>query len=61
LGDTAYGITPESVAQRAGWQTLTAVKEGRVLPFDDNLLVRYGPRILDGLEALAKILHPELF
>lgn len=61
LGDAAYGISPESVAQRAGWQTLTAVKEGRVLPFDDNLLVRYGPRILDGLESLAKILHPELF
>ncbi len=61
LGDSAYGITPESVAQRAGWQTLTAVKEGRVLAFDDNLLVRYGPRILDGLEALARILHPELF
>lgn len=61
LGDSAYGTTPESVAQRAGWQTLTAVKEGRVLPFDDNLLVRYGPRILDGLEALARILHPELF
>ena len=61
LGDSAYGITPESVAQRAGWQILTAVKEGRVLPFDDNLLVRYGPRILDGLEALARILHPELF
>ncbi len=61
LGDSAYGITPESVAQRAGWQTLTAVKEGRVLPFDDNLLLRYGPRILDGLEALARILHPELF
>lgn len=61
LGDSAYGITPESVAQRSGWQSLKAVKEGRVLPFDDNLLLRYGPRILDGLEALAKILHPELF
>jgi iron complex transport system substrate-binding protein len=61
LGDAAYGTTPESVVQRAGWQTLTAVKEGRVLPFDDNLLVRYGARILDGLEALARILHPEIF
>jgi ABC-type Fe3+-hydroxamate transport system substrate-binding protein len=31
------------------------------LPFDDNLLVRYGPRILDGLEELARIFHPEIF
>jgi len=61
LGDAAYGILPENVFQRAGWKTLKAVKEGRVFPFDDNLLVRYGPRILDGLEALAKVLHPELF
>ena len=61
LGDASYGATPEIVTQRAGWQSLTAVKEGRVLPFDDNLLVRYGPRLLDGLEALAKVLHPEFF
>jgi iron complex transport system substrate-binding protein len=60
LGDANYGTMPEMVGQRAGWQSLTAVKEGRVLPFDDNLLVRYGPRLLDGLEALAKVLHPEI-
>jgi iron complex transport system substrate-binding protein len=61
LGDANFGTTPESVAQRAGWQSLTAVQQGRVLAFDDNLLVRYGARNLDGLEALAKLLHPELF
>jgi iron complex transport system substrate-binding protein len=61
LGDSNFGTTPQMVGQRAGWQSLTAVKEGRVLPFDDNLLVRYGPRILDGLEALARALHPEIF
>ena len=61
LGDSNYGTTPEQVAKRASWQTLTAVKEGRVLPFDDNLLVRYGARLLDGLDALAKALHPEIF
>ncbi len=61
LGDAMFGTTPEMVAQRAGWQSLTAVKEGRVLPFEDNLLVRYGPRLLDGLEALAKVFHPEIF
>jgi iron complex transport system substrate-binding protein len=61
LGDSNFGTTPQMVGQRIGWQSLTAVKEGRVLPFDDNLLVRYGPRILDGLEALARALHPEIF
>lgn len=61
LGDAMWGVTPESVAQRPGWQALTAVKEGRVLPFDDNLIARIGPRQVDGLEALARILHPEAF
>ena len=61
LGDANFGTTPEMAGERTGWHSLTAVKEGRVLPFDDNLLVRYGPRLLDGLEALAKALHPEIF
>lgn len=61
LGDAMWGTTPESVAERPGWQALTAVKEGRVLPFDDNLLARIGPRQVDGLEALARLLHPEVF
>ena len=61
LGDAMWGVTPESAAQRPGWEALTAVKEGRVLPFDDNLIARIGPRQVDGLEALARILHPEAF
>ncbi len=61
LGDALYGITPESVGEREGWSTLTAIIEGKVLPFDDNLLARPGPRLIDGLEALAQIIHPEAF
>lgn len=61
LGDAAFGVTSESVAARAGWADLTAVKNGNILPFDDNLASRPGPRLVDGLEQLAKLLHPELF
>jgi iron complex transport system substrate-binding protein len=61
LGDSAYGITPESVATRPGWNGLSAVINNHVFPFDDNLVSRPGPRLVDGLEALAKVLHPELF
>jgi cobalamin transport system substrate-binding protein len=62
LGDAALGgITPEQVAARAGWNSLSAVKNSRVLPFDDNTVSRPGPRLVDGLETLAKLLHPELF
>ena len=61
LGNAMWGVTPESVAKRAGWGSLTAVANGIVLPFDDNLIARIGPRQVDGLEALAKIFHPDLF
>lgn len=62
LGDYTWGgVTPEDVAKRAGWETLTAVKDGNVYTFDDNLVSRPGPRMVDGLEAMAKLLHPELF
>ena len=62
LGDYTWGgVTPEMVQARPGWETLTAVKNGQVFTFDDNLVSRPGPRLVDGLEALAKLLHPDLF
>ncbi len=61
LGDAAYGETPEKVAQRPGWSALTAAQTGQVFPFDDNLVSRPGPRLVDGLEAMAKLLHPDVF
>ena len=61
LGDSAYGVTAEQVAQRPGWDAIQAVKDGRVLPFDDDLVSRPGPRMVDGLEAMAKLIHPEVF
>jgi iron complex transport system substrate-binding protein len=61
LGDSMWGVTPEAVASRPGWENLSAVKNGQVVPFEDNLVSRPGPRLVDGLEQLAKLLHPELF
>jgi iron complex transport system substrate-binding protein len=62
LGDSVWGgVTPEAVAQRPGWEKLAAVQSQQVYPFDDNLVSRPGPRLVDGLEALAKLLHPGVF
>lgn len=60
LGDSAFGVTVESIGQRAGWEELTAVKNNSIFPFDDNLASRPGPRLVDALEALLAILHPDL-
>ena len=56
LGDAAYGVTKESVISRAGWDTLSAVMNNRIYPFDDNLVSRPGPRLVDALEQLSKLL-----
>ncbi len=61
LGDSMWGVTPESVIGRAGWETIPAVVSDKIYPFDDNLISRPGPRLVDGLEQLAKLLYPELF
>ncbi len=61
LGDSMWGVTAESLSSRPGWDGLTAVKEGSIFPFDDNLVSRPGPRLVDGLEQLARLLHPEQF
>lgn len=61
LGDSMWGVTPEAVLGREGWSTIAAVQNNQIFPIDDNLISRPGPRLVDGLEALAKILHPDLF
>lgn len=61
LGDSMWGVTPESVLARAGWEGLDAVKNNQIFAFDDNLVSRPGPRLVDGLEQLAKLLHPDAF
>lgn len=62
LGDYTWGgITPEDIAARPGWEVIAAVQNKQVYTFDDNLVSRPGPRMVDGLEALAELLHPELF
>ncbi len=44
-----------------GYKDLTAVKEGRLIEIENELLDIQGPRTAEGVLALAKILHPELF
>ena len=44
-----------------GWQQFTAVRAGRVFAIDGNsLLNRSGPRLIESLELLARLIHPEL-
>ncbi len=47
------------VSSRLGWQGIAAVRAGRVYDrLDPDLLVRPGPRVVDGIVALERVLHP---
>ena len=61
IATTGSMATPGQIAKRSGFSGLKAVKDGRVYVIDDNLLVRPGPRLVDGLEQLAQMIHPEVF
>ncbi len=61
LGDSNYGVTAADVAGRPGWEDLSAVLNSQVIEFNDDLGARPGPRLVDGLEQLAEIFHPERF
>lgn len=59
LGDAAYGVCPTDLVTRAGWSGITAVSDGNVRPVDDIIVTRPGPRLGEGLAALALAIHPE--
>ena len=43
------------------WKSIPAVKQGRIYTIDSDVIDRPSPRIVDGLEAIGRILHPEAF
>ena len=48
--------------ERSGWDSIPAVRDGRVFAVDGSAYFnRSGPRLVNGLEILAEIIHPELF
>jgi len=53
--------TIDDVTSRTGWNSVDAVKNDDIYTIDDNILSRPGPRIVDALEQLAEMIHPELF
>jgi iron complex transport system substrate-binding protein len=54
LADTkCCGITADTVAERPGWDQLTAVRNGDVVELDDDIASRWGPRVVDLLETIS--------
>jgi iron complex transport system substrate-binding protein len=59
-GSGAEISAPEATEFWNTWQVLPAIKNHRVHMFDSALWFRPGPRIAEGVERLARLLHPTL-
>lgn len=44
-----------------GWEKLPATKSGQIYAGNTQLFSRSGPRLVDGVEVLVRILHPDVF
>ncbi len=54
LACTVYcSTTPESVAARPGWENLKAVTNVRIVALNDDVVSRWGPRLVDFVESIA--------
>jgi iron complex transport system substrate-binding protein len=62
---TTYGYYVENPAEgvlnRAGWAEVPAVKNEQVFDVNNDTVTRPGPRLIDGVETLAKLIYPEIF
>lgn len=61
IGDHTEQVTPEEIAGRPGWKVLSAVKTGRMVAVNPDLVNRAGPRVVDGFEMVVRAIHPEVF
>ena len=46
-----------TVAARPGWDELTAVQAGRVVELSDDIVSRWGPRLVDFIAAISDVLR----
>jgi iron complex transport system substrate-binding protein len=64
LADFPFGTKSGDLAKRPGWGSVSAVKSGNIIEVslaDNDKVSRAGPRIIDALEYVMRVLHPESF
>jgi iron complex transport system substrate-binding protein len=59
LGDVDFGVTPESLSERPGWDGMTAIQNDAIVGLDSYLASNWGPRVVELVELIAEAV-PEL-
>ena len=62
---TTYGYYVENAVEqvlgREGWQDINAIKNKQVVDVQSDKVTRSGPRLVEGVEELAKAVYPDIF
>ena len=62
---TTYGFYVDDpvgqVTSREGWQDINAVKNKQVVDVHSDKVTRPGPRLVEGVEEVAKAVYPDIF
>ncbi|WP_128896488.1 ABC transporter substrate-binding protein [Longirhabdus pacifica] len=62
---TTYGYyvenAKEQILAREGWSEVPAIQNEQVFDVHGDIVTRPGPRLIDGVEELAKVIYPEIF
>jgi iron complex transport system substrate-binding protein len=61
MGVGNFYETIEAVATRPGWDTITAVQDEALYEINADIISRNGPRLVDALELISQMVHPEIF
>jgi len=61
MGVGNFYETIEAVENRDGWDSITAVQNGDLYEINADIISRSGPRLVDALEQIAQMVHPEIF
>jgi iron complex transport system substrate-binding protein len=56
--DADRSLSDQEKRDWSRWSSLSAVRDGKIYKVDRDLLNRPGPRVMDGLEELVRLLHP---
>ena len=59
--EIAVSVPAEMLRRRPGWGRIPAVRRGQVFPVESERITRPGPRLVEGLEEIARRLHPKRF
>ena len=57
----ATAVSREKILKRQGWSQVTAVREERVFLIDGDQVSRCGPRLIDALEDIIRVVYPEQY